>query len=56
MGNKEKSEIQKVVDLLEENGYHVFKAEEYIPEMHGIVPPTGTIKLRISMKGGTGNN
>jgi predicted transcriptional regulator len=28
MEDKEKAEIQRVVELLEENGYHVFKAEE----------------------------
>jgi hypothetical protein len=43
MEQKEKSEIQKVVDLLEDNGYHVFKAaEEGIDENtadfnHGII-------------------
>ncbi|MDR1175357.1 MAG: hypothetical protein LBK83_07815 [Treponema sp.] len=30
MGDKEKSEIQKVVDLLEENCYHVIAAAEEI--------------------------
>jgi hypothetical protein len=56
MKDKEKSEIKAVIELLEEHGYHVFKAEEDIPQGRGIVSPAGTIKLRISMKGETGNN
>ena len=45
-----KSVIQKIVDLLEENGYHVFKAEEEIDERDGIcgTAPSGVIQLRIA--------
>jgi hypothetical protein len=49
---KEKSEIMAVVELLEENGYHVFKAEEDVPEGRHIASLPGAINLRISMKGG----
>jgi len=46
---KEKSELQKIVDLLEQNGYHVFKAEEEVIEDGGCRGhPTGAIQLRIA--------
>ncbi|MDR1128839.1 MAG: hypothetical protein LBL20_05965 [Treponema sp.] len=51
MGNKEKSEIQKAVDLLEGNGYHVFKIEEELVD-RGIASgrPTGAIQIWIAPK------
>jgi hypothetical protein len=42
MGNKEKSEIMQVVDLLTRNGYHIFKAEEV---------PSDYFTARINSKG-----
>jgi hypothetical protein len=42
---EEKSDIQAVVDLLEANGYHVFKAEE---EMISPGNPSGAINLQIA--------
>ncbi|MDR0584596.1 MAG: hypothetical protein LBG57_09655 [Treponema sp.] len=48
MADKEKSRIQTVIDLLEENGFHVFKAEEEKPdELTGWKYRRGTILLRI---------
>jgi hypothetical protein len=45
----DKTEIQSVVDLLEGNGYHVFKAEEEVAEKGVCIGnPTGTIQLRIA--------
>jgi hypothetical protein len=51
MGDKEKSNIQKAVDLLEEAGYHVFKAEEEVYG-EGICKGmlTGAVSLRIAPK------
>jgi hypothetical protein len=48
---QEKSSLQKVVDLLEENGFHVSKAEEALIES-GISSglPSGVILLRIAPK------
>jgi hypothetical protein len=43
---EEKSSIQKVTDLLEQNGFHVFEIKETdIPEK-----PVGTISLQIAPK------
>jgi predicted transcriptional regulator len=45
---KEKSSIQEVVNLLEDNGFHVFKAEEETPdELTARKYRKGTILLRI---------
>ena len=44
----EKTYIQKIVDLLEESGYHVFKAEEEEHPQTGISSLPLTILLRIA--------
>jgi len=48
-----KSVIQKVVDLLEENGFYVFKAEREAPTdfSSSVSKAFGTIALRIAPKG-----
>ena len=49
----EKSELQKVVNLLEENGYHVIKAEREPPTdfTHNVSKNFfGTISLQIAPK------
>ena len=46
---EEKTNIQKVVDLLEANGFHVFKAEEILPNwLTGKVNNQGAISLLIA--------
>jgi hypothetical protein len=49
MADKEKSEIRKVVELLEENGYHVFEIKEDLID-HGIATgiPSGAIQVWIA--------
>ena len=42
-----KTFIQAIVDLLEANGFHVFKAEE---EMIGPGNPSGAINLQVTPK------
>jgi hypothetical protein len=49
---QEKSSLQKAVDLLEENGFHVSKAEEaLITDGISSGLPSGVILLRITPKG-----
>ena len=51
MADKEKSRIQTAIDLLEENGFHVFKAEEEVPDELTAFRYNGrTILLRIVLK------
>jgi hypothetical protein len=48
MGDKEKTKLQTAIDLLEENGFHVFKAEEETPSDRSILQHgKRTILLRI---------
>ncbi|MDR0709303.1 MAG: hypothetical protein LBF77_04475 [Spirochaetaceae bacterium] len=50
MGDKEKTRIQKAIDLLEENGFYVFKAEEEADPDGRVFFKRGTIQLRIVPK------
>jgi hypothetical protein len=49
MEQSEKSDIQQVVDLLEANSFHVFKAEEEASDMFTArINRAGTILLRVA--------
>ena len=50
--SEEKSELQKVIDLLEANGYHVIKAEREPPTDFSFLfsRAFGTISLQIAPK------
>jgi hypothetical protein len=50
MEKQEKSEIQKAVDLLEENGFHVARAEEEYTSPISMKHSRGTILLQIVPK------
>jgi len=43
---EEKSPLLKIVELLKQNGYRVFKAEE----IFSVPNPIGTIKLQVAPK------
>ena len=50
MVEQKKSDIQKVVDMLEENGFYVLSAEQEGPSKYTLKYKNGTILLRISPK------
>ncbi|MDR0718129.1 MAG: hypothetical protein LBF78_00730 [Treponema sp.] len=47
MGDEKKSNIHKAIELLEENGFYVFKAEEEVSEDGYPYPGEGTIELKM---------